>query len=150
MSILLKEYTIILSVKIKYLIHEEPVDYEDVVSLNIDLFEKKVISNEELLKKIDVSYKEIAESIFDDYIKVDDIREKVTDAITEEEMTGEEFNKLKEKYIIRIREKLPQIMNMYIEDDKVYGSFNLMEINKVCYYVNNDMIINVYKELGKI
>ena len=64
-------------------------------------------------------------------------------------MTAKELNEKSEKYIIRIREKLPEITNLYINDDKLYYSVELSEINKICYYTNNKLV-NIKREIGKI
>ena len=77
--------------------------------------------------------------------------QKVIDIITDEEMTGNEFNNNSEKYIIRIREKLPEIMKVYIDKEHVYYLVRKNEITKVCYYTNTDINIGyINKEIGKI
>ena len=86
-----------------------------------------------------VTYKDIADSLFNEYIKLDDTSVKVVDAITNEEVTGTEFNDNSYKYIIRIRENLPDIMNLYIRDGKLYYVVKLKDINKLCYQTNIDV-----------
>ena len=96
------------------------------------------------------SYKDIATDIFNDYIKINNNRE-VVDAITEEKLSSSEFNNNSEKYIIRIREKLPDIMNIYIENNEVYYLVRKYEINKVCYYTNTDINMGyINKKIGKL
>lgn len=142
----------ILSVMISYTISNNKKNYEEIITLNIDLKNDKLLSNDELLEKIGTSYKKIATDIFNDNIKLPtDTKQKVTDAITDKEMTSIEFNNNSEKYIIRIREKLPNIIKLYIEDNTVYSLIKLSEIDKVCYYVDKDnRLINIKKEIGKI
>ena len=53
-------------------------------------------------------------------------------------MTGNEFNNNSYKYITRIRENLPDMMNLYIENGKLYYTVNLKDINKLCYLTNID------------
>ena len=143
-------YKEILSIKISYILNAELSNYEEVLTLNIDLRNKKVLNNDEILNKINISYKEIATDIFNEYIKVSN-NQKVIDIITDEEMTGNEFNNNSEKYIIRIREKLPEIMKVYIDKEHVYYLVRKNEITKVCYYTNTDINIGyINKEIGKI
>ncbi len=143
-------YKEILSIKISYILNAELSNYEEVLTLNIDLRNKKVLNNDEILNKINISYKEIATDIFNEYIKVNN-NQKVIDIITDKEMTGNEFNNNSEKYIIRIREKLPEIMKVYIDKEHVYYLVRKNEITKVCYYTNTDINIGyINKEIGKI
>ena len=51
----------------------------------------------------------------------------------DKKLTAKEFNENSEKYIIRIREKLPEVINLYIEDNKLKYNVDLEEIYKVCY-----------------
>lgn len=143
-------YKEILSIKISYILNADSSNYEEVLTLNIDLRNKKILNNDEILNKINISYKEIATDIFNEYIKVNN-NQKVIDIITDEEMTGNEFNNNSEKYIIRIREKLPEIMKVYIDKEHVYYLVRKNEITKVCYYTNTDINIGyINKEIGKI
>ena len=143
-------YKEILSIKISYILNADSSNYEEVLTLNIDLRNKKVLNNDEILNKINISYKEIATDIFNEYIKVNN-NQKVIDIITDEEMTGNEFNNNSEKYIIRIREKLPEVMRVYIDKEHVYYLVRKNEITKVCYYTNTDINIGyINKEIGKI
>ena len=143
-------YKEILSIKISYILNADLSNYEEVLTLNIDLRNKKVLNNDEILNKINISYKEIATDIFNEYIKVNN-NQKVIDIITDEEMTGNEFNNNSEKYIIRIREKLPEVMKVYIDKEHVYYLVRKNEITKVCYYTNTDINIGyINKEIGKI
>lgn len=143
-------YKEILSIKISYILNADLSNYEEVLTLNIDLRNKKVLNNDDILNKINVSYKEIATDIFNEYIKVSN-NQKVIDIITDEEMTGNEFNNNSEKYIIRIREKLPEVMRVYIDKEHVYYLVRKNEITKVCYYTNTDINIGyINKEIGKI
>lgn len=143
-------YKEILSIKISYILNADLSNYEEVLTLNIDLRNKKVLNNDDILNKINVNYKEIATDIFNEYIKVSN-NQKVIDIITDEEMTGNEFNNNSEKYIIRIREKLPEVMKVYIDKEHVYYLVRKNEITKVCYYTNTDINIGyINKEIGKI
>ena len=111
-----------------------------------------IVTNEELLNMANTSYKEIATSIYNEYIALPtDFKYKVTDSITDEEMTVAEFNNNSEKYIIRIREKLPDIMKLYIKDNKIYYVVRMNEINKVCYYTHTDINMNnITKEIAEL
>ena len=144
-------YDNILSVMISYTIYENTNNYEEIITINIDLKNNKVISNDELLNTVGSSYKKIATDIFNENIKLpSDLNKIVIDSITEKELTTYEFNSDSEKYIIRIREKLPDVIKLYIEDNTVYSVVRLLEIDKVCYYTNIDRLINIKKEIGKI
>jgi len=144
-------YDGILSVKISYTILDNSA-YEKVLTLNIDLREDKIIDNEVILDMVGKTYREIAEEIFEEYVKLpEDNTKTVKDSISEEVLTFTEFNKNSEKYIIRIREKLPSVIKTYIHNDNVYYVVELSEINEICYYKNTDnnkIIIN--KNIGKI
>ena len=131
-------YKDVLSIKISYILNGELSNYEEIIILNYDLKENKIIDNDDLLNRSTTTYKEIAESIFNKYIKLENINIKVIDAITNEEMTGNEFNNNSYKYITRIRENLPDMMNLYIENGKLYYTVNLKDINKLCYLTNID------------
>lgn len=145
-------YNGMLSVMISYTLSDDSNTYEEVLTLNIDLKNDKVLSNEELLDIVNTGYKNIATDIFNENIKLaNDSNKIVIDAVSDEEMTVGDFNKKSEKYIIRIREKLPEIIKLYIEDNKVYYIIKLSEIDKVCYYTNKDnRLVNIKKEIGKI
>lgn len=144
-------YNNILSVMISYTVSNN-INYEEVLSVNIDLKNNKKVSDDELLNILNSNYKSIATKIFDENIKLpSDSSGKVIDSITEKEMTSKEFNDNSEKYIIRIREKLPEILKLYIEDNTLYGVVKLSEIDKVCYNSNTiDRLINIKIEIGKI
>lgn len=143
-------YKNILSIKINYIIAGKNSNYEETITLNVDLKKNKIISNDEILNMIDITYKDIAEEIFDEYIKIsNDKIINVKDNINEEVMTSEKFNNNSEKYIIRIREKLPDIMKLYIEDGKVYYIVRMDDIKKLCYYTDNDTN-NINKEIGRL
>lgn len=138
-------YKEILSLKINYILQN---NIEEVLTINIDLRNKKEIPNEDILNKIEKNYKELAEDIYNNYIKVEDSK-KIIDIITDKELTGKELNENKEKYIIRIREKLPEVIKLYIKDNKVYYMVNIDEISKICYYTDKN-IGYINKEIGKI
>ena len=138
-------YKEILSLKINYILQN---NIEEVLTINMDLRNKKEISNEDILNKIEKNYKELAEDIYNNYIKVEDSK-KIIDIITDKELTGKELNENKEKYIIRIREKLPEVIKLYIKDNKVYYMVNIDEISKICYYTDKN-IGYINKEIGKI
>ena len=145
-------YEDILSIMINYTINDNFKTYEEVLTFNMDLKEGKVLNNDELLNIGGTNYKSVATDIFNEYIKLSsDTKNKVVDAITDKEMSAIEFNDNSERYIIRIREKLPEIIKLYIEDDKLYYVVRLSEINKVCYYTNKDnRLVNIKREIGKI
>ena len=128
-------YNNILSIAISYVIAADLANYEEVLTINVN-----------------TSYKEIATSIYNEYIALPtDFKYKVTDSITDEEMTVTEFNNNSEKYIIRIREKLPDIMKLYIKDNKIYYVVRMNEINKVCYYTHTDINMNnITKEIAEL
>jgi len=137
-----------LSVMINYTLSNNE---EKVLTINIDLRNDELFSNDELLDIIGVNYKKIAKDIFDEYIKLpSDYSGVVRDAITDTELTAKQFNENNEKYIIRIREKLPEIINLYIEDNKLNYNVDLVEIYEVCYYTNTNKLVNIDKELGQI
>lgn len=143
-------YKGILSIIINYTLYSID-NNEEVLTLNVDLKSDKVLSNDEILNMINVSYKSIATNIFNEYIKLpNDSNKIIKDRVTDKELTVEEFNSDSEKYIIRIREKLPEIIKLYIEDNSVYSIVELSEINKVCYYTNDEKLVNIKREIGKI
>lgn len=140
-----------LSVMIIYTINENLNIKEEVLSININLKQDKIITNEELFDIVGSSYKNIATDIFNEHIKLpNDSNKIVTDAITDTKLTSKEFNNNSEKYIIRIREKLPDIINLYIENGKLNYTVSLEEIYKVCYYTNTNKLVNINKQLGQI
>ena len=130
MSVTKGIYKDILSIKISYVLYGELSNYEDVITINIDLKNNKVLSNDDMIDMVKGSYKDIATDIFNEYIKI---------------------NNNSEKYIIRIREKLPEVMNIYIENNEVYYLVRKYEINKVCYYTNTDINMRyINKKIGKL
>ena len=145
-------YNNILSIAISYVIVADLANYEEVLTINVNLKTDTIVTNEELLNMANTSYKEIATSIYNEYIALPtDFKYKVTDSITDEEMTVAEFNNNSEKYIIRIREKLPDIMKLYIKDNKIYYVVRMNEINKVCYYTHTDINMNnITKEIAEL
>ena len=150
MSVTKGIYKDILSIKISYVLYGELSNYEDVITINIDLKNNKVLSNDDMIDMVNGSYKDIATDIFNEYIKINNNRE-VVDAITEEKLSSSVFNNNSEKYIIRIREKLPEVMNIYIENNEVYYLVRKYEINKVCYYTNTDINMGyINKKIGKL
>ena len=135
---------------INYTTTNNKENHEKVLTLNIDLKNNKLLTNDDILNLINKSYKSIATDIFNEYIKLsDDRKDNVIDSISDKELTVKEFNTNREKYIIRIREKLPDIINLFIEDDKVYYILDINKIYEVCYYTDKDKL-NIKKELGKI
>ena len=132
-------YKNILSIKIDYIIYGELSNYEEILTLNYDLKDNKLVDNDSLLNMTKVTYKDIADLLFNEYIKLDDTSGMVVDAITNEKITGTEFNDNSYKYITRIRENLPDIMNLYIKDNKLYYTVKLKDINKLCYLTNMDV-----------
>ena len=130
MSVTKGIYKDILSIKISYVLYGELSNYEDVITINIDLKNNKVLSNDDMIDMVKGSYKDIATDIFNEYIKI---------------------NNNSEKYIIRIREKLPDVMNIYIENNEVYYLVRKYEINKVCYYTNTDINMGyINKKIGEL
>jgi hypothetical protein len=86
-----------------------------------------------------------------EYIKIEDTSSVVIDAITNEKLTGTEFNDNSYKYITRIRENLPDIMSLYIKDNKLYYAVKLKDINKLCYQTNIDVSGKyIDKEIDKL
>lgn len=141
-------YKNILSIKIKYILLP---NYEEVLTMNYNLQDNKLVENNSLLDMTSITYKDIASLLFDEYIKIDNDNSKVVDAITNEEITGIEFNNNSYKYITRIRENLPDIMNLYIKDNKLYYTVKLKDINKLCYIVNDDINNKLIdKEIDKL
>lgn len=132
-------YKNILSIKIDYIMYGELSNYEEILTLNYDLKDNKLVDNDSLLNMTKVTYKDIADLLFNEYIKLDDTSGMVVDAITNEKITGTEFNDNSYKYITRIRENLPDIMNLYIKDNKLYYTVKLKDINKLCYLTNIDV-----------
>ena len=132
-------YKNILSIKIDYIMYGELSNYEEILTLNYNLKDNKLVNNDSLLNMTKVTYKDIADSLFNEYIKLDDTSGMVVDAITNEKITGTEFNDNSYKYITRIRENLPDIMNLYIKDNKLYYTVKLKDINKLCYLTNIDV-----------
>lgn len=142
----------ILSIKISYIIKKDNSNYEEVITENINLKNNEYVTNEYLLEQSGTSYIELAEDIFNDYIKLDISKDNiVVDAISEEKMTYEEFNNNSYKYIVRIRELLPKIIKIYIEDGKLMYSVKLKNIKEVCYLTSDkDPDVNINKEIGKL
>lgn len=132
-------YKNILSIKIDYIMYGELSNYEEILTLNYNLKDNKLVNNDSLLNMTKVTYKDIADSLFNEYIKLDDTSGMVVDAITNEKITGTEFNDNSYKYITRIRENLPDIMSLYIKDNKLYYAVKLKDINKLCYLTNIDV-----------
>ena len=143
-------YNNVLSIKIDYTIKDNNINYEKAITLNYDLKKHEIIENDDLLEMAGKSYKDIATEIFDDYIKLSDLNIKIVDAVSDKELTGNEFNNNREKYIIRIREKLPDIIDIYIDNKRIYYTVALSEINSICYYVDKDNTFLINKEIGKI
>ena len=141
-------YKDILSIKISYIVKEKEENKEVVLTTNIDLRNKKELTNDDMLNKLKVNYKDIATDIFNEYIKLNK-NTTVVDAINDKTLTTEEFNRNSEKYIIRIREELPSVMNIYIDNGLVYYLVEKKEITKVCYYTDTN-IGHIIKEIGKI
>ena len=145
-------YDDILSIKISYVIYGELANYEEVITINIDLENDTVISNDALIDRVGSSYIDIANDIFDSYIKLpDDYDKMVVDAIDNREISASEFNSDSYRYIVRIREMLPSNINLYIDDNKVYYMVRKSEVNKVCYYTNMDINMSyINREIGKL
>ena len=142
----------ILSIKISYTLYADLANYEEVLTENINLREKRVLGNEEMLSLAGNSYKNISTSLFDEYIRIDsDSKKVVVDAITDTELSSTEFNQNSEKYILRIREELPKVIKIYMKDNKYYYMVRLSDIHKLCYYTNTDIAYGyVNKEILKI
>lgn len=141
----------ILSIKISYTLANELGNYDKIITLNIDLKKDILLTNEEMLNLVNKTFKDVATDIFNEYVKLPTSSTlTVIDAISLEELTSDEFNQNSEKYIIRIREKLPDILEMYIYKDILYYSVNLSEIYEICYYKNTDVMVNINRQIGEI
>lgn len=145
-------YKGILSIKIAYTLYGDLANYEENVILNVDLYNNKEVSNDDMLRLCSSDYKSVATDIYEEYIKLPNtFVGTVTDTIDNSKLTKEEFNNQSEKYIIRIREKLPDVMGTYIYEDEVYYVVRLSDIYKVCYYTNVDTAnVNINRKIGKI
>ncbi len=132
----------ILSIRINYFLTSKKVK---TLTFNYDLKNKKVIDNDYLLNKYDISYNDIAIDIFNNYVRLDG-NGNIVDAISDKELTYVEFNNNSEKYIIRIREKLPEIINLYVDNEGIYYSVDLTSIYSVCYKTDKGNYIN--KKIG--
>lgn len=138
-------YNDILSIRVLYTLENGS---NESVTLNVNLRDNKIISNDELLEMVNVTYKDIATDIFNDYIKLNSNKD-VIDNVTGDKMTSKEFNDNGYKYIIRIREMIPDTMKLYVYNDRVYYDISLTSIGNVCYqYDFEDILIN--NEIGKI
>ena len=142
----------ILSIKISYVVYGDLANYEEIITLNVDLEKDEEIDNEKMLDIASSSYREIAIDIFNEYIRLpDDTEKEVVDAITGETLSAEEFNDSSEKYIVRIREKIPEIISIYMNDDIEYYVVRLSEIHKLCYRTNMDVAMAyIEREIGEI
>lgn len=142
-------YNNILSVIINYII-EDDINYEEVLTINIDLKNNVIISDEELLNMFNIDYTDVANDIYDGYIRLpDDYIGNVIDAINEEEMSSITFNDNSYKYLIRIKEILPSTMKLYIKDTSLYYVVRTSDINKVCYHTTVNMNY-INREIGKL
>ena len=132
----------ILSIKINYYLTNNK---EKIIVFNYDLKNKKVIDNDYLLDIYDITYNDIAIDIYNNYVRLDG-NGNVVDAISDKEVTYMEFNNNSEKYIIRIREKLPNIVNLYVDNDGIYYNVSLANVYSVCYKTDKDD--NISKKIG--
>lgn len=145
-------YSNILSIKISYVLYGDLANYEEVITVNIDLVNDTVISNDDLIDRVGSSYSDIANDIFDSYIILsDDYDKMVVDAIDNSEISASEFNRNKYKYVVRIREMLPSNISLYIDDGRLYYMVRMNDVNKLCYYTNMDSNMSyINKEIGKL
>ncbi len=82
---------------------------------NIDLVNNKVITEEELLKKADTSYRKIVEDKYEKELE----RWKEYKEVSYYEVTFDDFANNKEKYVNKGLNKIPDIIYTYIEDGKI-------------------------------
>ena len=142
----------ILSIKISYIIYGDLANHEKILTLNVDLESSSELGSQEMLDMASSNYKNIATDLFNEYIRLSGNTDKMMiDAITGEEMSSEEFNANGERYIVRIREKLPEIMSFYITDGTLFYTVKLQDLYKLCYQTNMDnATAYIKKEIGKI
>lgn len=139
-------YNNILSIKINYFLEG---NISKIISLNVDIKNKKIINDEDILGMVNYSYKDIANDVFEEYIKLpEDDNKVVIDSVTNEKISSKEFNN-NDKYLIRVREYIPDKLNVYISDGKVYYAVNLYEIGSITYKRNWENIL-INKEIGKL
>ena len=99
-----------------------------IAVLNIDLTNKKVLSNEELLKLVGSSFKDIATK---EYNRILDECTKQTEKDycyynkSEKKVTLEEHKNNKENFINNIEKKLDDLIKVYIQDGKVKYDYNI-------------------------
>lgn len=142
-------YDNMLSVIINYIV-EDDINYEKVITINVDLKNNVIISDDELLNMYNSSYSDVANDIYEGYIRLpDDYTDLVVDAINDDIMSSTTFNDNSYKYIIRIKEILPSTMMLYIKDTSLYYVVRTSDINKVCYYTNTNMNY-INREIGKL
>ena len=127
---------------IKYILKID-LDFElgtvtKTIFFNYDLNDKVVLSNLELLKKIDYDDYDLSLYLLDNSILKDkNMEDKVIDSISNEEIIIQNIVDNKDEYIDRIIDELNNV-DIYVDNDNiVVGYFNNKLIN-TCYLTNEE------------
>lgn len=127
---------------IKYILKID-LDFElgtvtKTIFFNYDLNDKVVLSNLELLKKIDYDDYDLSLYLLDNSILKDkNMEDKVIDSISNEEIIIQNIVDNKDEYIDRIIDELNNV-DIYVDNDNiVVGYFNNKLIN-TCYLYNGE------------
>lgn len=103
----------------------------NLITINIDLKNNKVLSNEETLKLVNYSFQDIAEKEYDKTLSnLDESIKLYVDV--EKEITKEQFIEDKTYYINKIVSGLDEVTNVYIENGEV--KYNVKEIGIASLY----------------
>ena len=87
---------------------------------NIDLSNNKIITQEELLAKVGTSYLKLTEKQYDEELKSwKNSNQTIGSEIDYYEVTFKDFSTNKDKYVAIGAKKMPNIIYVYIEDNKV-------------------------------
>lgn len=139
----------------------ENIDYTtyDFYSINIDLYKKKIITNQELLEIYKLNSSNVFERILNDIANshTDDGLLVPTDSQEFDNMSAEKFKKKIKTYIKQINNRFDKIV-LYVQKNNVYVAYNeetilqLLGLNSQTHYeyVSSDLETQVLQLTGKI
>lgn len=113
------------------------------VVTNIDLENNKVITEEELLQKMETSYRKIVEDRYEKELESwNKINERNGKKIDYYEVTFDDFSNNKEKYVKKGMEKISDVIYTYIEDGKVKYDYYTISMDTLFHQVGKGGCFN--------
>lgn len=115
---------------------------ENLFTFNYEIKTEKILSSTELLSFYGLSKDDVAASLFDQYIFVEDTRNDIVyiDNETLSKVDAKYINNNKEKYVKLISSKLDDFAYFYIFDSNLFVTYKISDVLESCFWVTGDSV----------